>query len=54
MVETATSVANAHGARIKPAELRKLPLYARRLCLVLGSACLRRSGLEYLRRERRL
>jgi hypothetical protein len=54
MVETATLVADARGARIKPAEQRKLPLHARRLCLALGSAYLRRSGPGYPHRERRL
>jgi hypothetical protein len=46
--------AGAHGARIEPARLRKLPLHARRLCFVLGSAYLRHSGLEYPRKVRRL
>jgi hypothetical protein len=54
MVEIMTLVADAHGARIKPAKLRKLPLHACRLCLALGSAYLRRSGPGYPRKERRL
>jgi hypothetical protein len=59
VIEAATpandlSGAGAHGARIKPARLRKLPLHARRLCFVLGSVYLRHSGPEYPRKVRRL
>jgi hypothetical protein len=46
--------ADVYSAQIEPAELRKLPLHARRLCLVLGSACLRHSGPEYPCRVHRL
>jgi hypothetical protein len=49
-----SSDADAHGARIKPAGLRKLPLHARRLCFVLGSVYLRHSDPEYLRKVRKL
>jgi hypothetical protein len=54
MVEIVTPVADAYGARIEPAELCKLLLHACCLCFVLGSVYLRRSGLGYSRRERRL
>jgi hypothetical protein len=48
------SGAGAHGARIEPARLRKLPSHARRLCFMLGSAYLRHSGPKYLCKVRRL
>jgi hypothetical protein len=48
------SGADAHGARIKPAGLRKLPLHARRLCFALSSAYLRRNSPEYPCKIRRL
>jgi hypothetical protein len=54
MVEIVTSVANARGARIKPAELRKLPLHACCLCLALGSVYLRRNNPEYPCKKHRL
>jgi hypothetical protein len=49
-----SSGTGAHGARIEPAGLRKLPSYARRLCFALGSTYLRHSSPEYLRKVRRL
>jgi hypothetical protein len=45
---------NAHGARIKPAGLRKLPSHACCLCFTLGSVYLRHSGPEYPCKVRRL
>jgi hypothetical protein len=49
-----SSGANAHGARIEPARLRKLPLHACCLCFVLDSVYLRHSGPEYPCKVRRL
>jgi hypothetical protein len=49
-----SSGAGAHGAQIKPARLRKLPLHARCLCFALGSVYLRHSSSEYLCKVRRL
>jgi hypothetical protein len=48
------SGAGAHGAQIKPARLRKLPLHACRLCFVLSSVYLRHNGPEYPCKVRRL
>jgi hypothetical protein len=44
----------AHGAQIKPAGLRKLPSHACCLCFALNSVYLKRSGLKYLCKVRRL
>jgi hypothetical protein len=49
-----SSDAGAHGARIEPAGLRKLSLYACCLCFVLGSVYLRHSSPKYPRKVRRL
>jgi hypothetical protein len=46
--------ADAYSAQIKPAELCRLPLLARCLCLVLSNTCLRHSGPECPRTARRL
>jgi hypothetical protein len=59
VVKTITSAnnlsdASAHGAQIKPARLRKLPLHARRLYFALGNVYLRHSDPEYLCKVRRL
>jgi hypothetical protein len=46
--------AGVYSAQIKPAELRKLPLLAYRLCFVLDNVCLRHSGLKCPCTARRL